>query len=128
MAVYEKNGMLQRAEQMEIKTREQKILASGMTDNQKAAEIDLLYRQRGLEPGSFYRADFDQTTSSGSSDHCESDGDSWSGRSCLILVAVLAFVILGPTLFPKTDQFVMGILLKILMGVGDAISFIIEHL
>lgn len=61
MSVFDKNGMLQRQEQMDIKAREQKILASGGSDNQKAQQIDMLYRERGLEPGSFYRAEFDQT-------------------------------------------------------------------
>lgn len=61
MSVFEKNGMLQRQDQIRLKEEEQRILGSNLSDGQKTVQVDNLYRQRGLEPGSFYRADFDRT-------------------------------------------------------------------
>lgn len=84
------NGKLSRPEQIEIKRREQEILASKNTDNWKAVEIDMLYRQRGLEPGSF---DYP----SSSSGHSSSGDDSDSGSS--IKLYLIMFV--GAYLFFK---------------------------
>jgi hypothetical protein len=77
------NGKLSRPEQIEIKRREQEILASNNTDNWKAVEIDMLYRQRGLEPGSF---DYP----SGSSAHSSSSDDSDSGGSIKTYLLIFA--------------------------------------
>lgn len=53
MSIFDSKGTLSRMEQTQIRRREQEILAGPGDDNYKAMLIDNLYRERGLEPGSF---------------------------------------------------------------------------
>lgn len=128
MATWENNGMLIRADQMRIKTEEQRIMGSNKTDNQKAAEVEMLYRSYGLEPFSFYRPDFDNTADPTDMPTPYSDSNDGTIKFMMWCCILFVFMWAGNKYFPV--QFEQGFeLFKVVVGfIVDLIGTIVSKI
>lgn len=124
MSVFEKNGMLQRQDQIEIKRQENAILSGSGTDTYKAMQIDALYQARGLQPGSFYRADFDQTTGS---NEVHEYTPATKGEVKLFGWAVLFLVLWGvfAHYFPNANEWAWEVFRSVLQAIFGLIGMAI---
>jgi hypothetical protein len=95
MAMYEKDGTLSVNDQMDIRSKEQEILASNQSPQLKASLIKQLYGSYGLTPGNFRRPEFAESGSGENySSSSEVDDSDWSAIKWLIIVGFILFLVL----------------------------------
>lgn len=120
MSIFDSKGNLSRMEQTQIRRREQEILAGPGDDNYKAMLIDNLYRERGLEPGSFRKRQENEDMSS--CDQTATLRGLWFQLK--IIGAFLAFFLVwGPFSrhYPEAASFIHHAFLYLWYSLGDII-------
>ena len=127
MSVFVK-GYLSKAEQAEIRRKENEILAGPGSDVSKAAQIEFLYRQRGLEPGSFRQPGYGEDSAG------ENEGSGslrWLWLQLYIcIIAFLFFAMWGAFArrFPDLADVMFKVFLEFWNGLGYMLFDFIPHM